>query len=80
MIAHDLLVGLIQEIMSDNILDCYKNAVGGFPPIISIEPEAAGEPYWPFVWQSKRFNRAMYLKFVIVHDTYLYLSLHPDRK
>jgi hypothetical protein len=80
---HELLVNCISEILSGNVSKSYEDANGRYPPTVSIEPQASGKEYWPFCWTSELGpfkGKHMYLKFVLLKESYLYLSLHEDDK
>ena len=52
---------------------------GGHPPARSYEPGIKDSELWAFAWYSQIFKRAMYLKFAIKRDAYIYVDCHADR-
>jgi len=57
---------------------------GARPPERSYESKTRGAEMFAFLWDSKRFNRRMYVKLALVGSgssqaVYIY-SLHPSRK
>jgi hypothetical protein len=64
---------LLEELTSENYC-------GGHPPEEAREKEIQGEDLYAFCWQSKKYQKKMYLKFAIV-DEYFYLaSIHESRR
>ena len=71
-----LLIELLEEIQTIGPVECYR---GGKPPQRSYEPELNGLELWPYSWQSERLGRAMYLKFAMKKEWYIYVDCHRDR-
>lgn len=79
----ELICIFIEEILAGNVAKSYEAANGKYPPAASFEPQASQKEYWPFCWRSEHASfkgKDMYLKFVLLKDRYLYLSLHEDDK
>ncbi len=72
----DLVLSLLQDIQTQGPDDCY---VGGHPRQPSYEPAIRHEELWAFVCFSTELNKAIYLKFVLKKDVYLYVDCHEDR-
>ena len=71
-----LLVELLREINAAGPVPCYA---GTRPPQRSYEAEILSLELWAYRWQSKRCGKAMYLKFALKKDHYIYVDCHPDR-
>jgi hypothetical protein len=71
-----LLAELLKEIENAKPHECYK---GRRPPLRSIEPAIQNEELWEYAWNSQRFNKRMYIKFVVKKQWYLHVRCHEDR-
>jgi hypothetical protein len=72
----DEVFQLIMELLPEIFPKDYR---GVKPPSRSYEEKIKGCDLFPFVWDSKRLGKRMYLKFVIKADMFFYVSLHKDR-
>ena len=70
-----LLIELLEEIQTTGPIECYA---GGKPPQRSYAPELAGLELWAYHWHSRRLGRAMYLKFALRKEWYIYVDCHRD--
>ena len=71
-----LISELLKEIHGAKPHECYR---GRYPPLPSIEPEIQNEELWEYAWHSQRFNKRMYLKFVLKKQCYIHVRCHEDR-
>lgn len=53
---------------------------GTHPPMWSYEKTIEGKELFAFSWLSKKFEKRMYIKFVLKSSRYYYVSLHEDKK
>jgi hypothetical protein len=79
----ELLPILLEEIKHAKPEKCYA---GQHPPQRSYESDTPikDEELWAFAWDSKRFGKRMYLKFVLTKDSrdewhYFHMDCHEDR-
>lgn len=66
---------LIQELLEEIVPDDYT---GGRPPQRSYEKGYERRELFAFSWESQRLGKKMYLKFILLDDCFLYVSLHED--
>ncbi len=69
----ELLKDLLEEIEPSHY-------AGPHPPMLAIEPNIKGSELFIFIWQSKKMQKEMYLKFSIKGDHFFYISLHPSNR
>lgn len=67
------LIGILLEEITPND---YK---GTRPPQKSYEKAIAGLELLAFSWQSRKYGKQMYIKFVLKNERYYYVSLHQSR-
>lgn len=79
-----LLVEFLEEIKQSQPDKCYT---GRHPPMECYESDRAinGEDLWAFSWFSLKFNKQMYLKFVLKKNRqgewhYYHIDCHTSRK
>lgn len=77
-----LLLELLEEIKQLRPEKCYA---GSRPPqrCYQDEPAIKDEELWPFAWDSSRFGKRMYLKFVLTKNRrdewcYFHVDCHTD--
>ncbi len=69
----NVLSGILNEITPPNY-------AGQRPPQLSYEDKIKGCELFAFKWESKRFGRELYLKFVLKESLMWLVSFHPNRE